>query len=204
MTAAAVVRKLGSHSTALSLVNWWGFTPALDLISHAQRCAETAAGADAAGGAASAPAAADDAGGSDGSEVNILLMGAGDIRHILRTVAVLRRSGSTRPVHFWISERGMELIARQMLQLALAYAPPERLGLQQKAEMFLELLGNSHVRSQTSEFLIATSTRLIELVTDPELMEEHYPLVSLKPLKFSEVSPDEGHLYRLCPDACDH
>jgi dynein assembly factor 3 len=135
-------------------------------------------------GAASAVPSAD---GGEDAEVNVLLMGAGDIRHILRTVAVLRRTGSTRPIHFHVAERGMDLIARQLLQISLAYTPSHRLGLQLKAEMFLELLGNSLVRSQTSEYLVVAANRLIDLVTDPELMEQHFPLVSLKQLKFQEV-----------------
>lgn len=142
-----------------SQINWWGQSPALDLVSfclgpeEGSGVAPATPTADGAAASASpAATAASDDGHADGSlptEFNILVLGAGDIRHILRTGAVARRRGLR--VRFWVAERGMELVARQLLQLALAYAPAERIGLQLKAEMFLEILGNSHVRAQTAE-----------------------------------------------------
>ena len=170
--AVACLLDLVAVTTSYRLVNWWGQTPALDLLQDV-RSAETK--------------------GDDGKpqEINVLLMGAGDVRHILRTVAVARRkaaTGSVTPhIHFWVAERNVELLARQMLLLALAYAPSDQLGLQLKVEMFLELFGNSMIRSQTSEYLAATASRLIDLVTDPDLMEQHFPLVNLTALKFREV-----------------
>lgn len=135
-----------------SQINWWGQSPALDLISFCLVPEGSAASPATADGAVGAAAAASDDGHADGApptEFNILVLGAGDVRHILKTAAVARRRGLR--VRFWVAERGMELVARQLLQLALAYAPAERIGLQLKAEMFLEILGNSHVRAQTAE-----------------------------------------------------
>jgi len=53
-------------------------------------------------------------------------------------------------------------------------------------EMFLEILGNTHVRATTSKYLAAKSKLLTQLVTDPSLMKERYPLVDIAGLKFRE------------------
>ena len=47
---------------------------------------------------------------------NVLVMGAGDARHLLRTMAMAQRSGRSA-VNFYVVEGQMPLIARQLLQL---------------------------------------------------------------------------------------
>lgn len=52
--------------------------------------------------------------------------------------------------------------------------------------MFLELLGNAHIRAKTSEYLAAQAKLLTDLITDPERMKEEMPNVDISGLKFRE------------------
>jgi hypothetical protein len=56
---------------------------------------------------------------------NILVVGSGDLRHVLMTLA-----HASRPLHFYIAESSLELLARHMMFLALISEPLDRLGLQ--------------------------------------------------------------------------
>ncbi|XP_072568766.1 dynein axonemal assembly factor 3 isoform X1 [Paramormyrops kingsleyae] len=105
-------------------VTWWGFSPALDLVSI---------------GAV-----------RQKGRVNVLLVGSGDPRHILKTIAHLR---DTDTLHVWVVENCLEVVARQLLLLSLALTHPRSMGLQEKTEVFLEIFGNSEVRSQTEQML---------------------------------------------------
>lgn len=108
-------------SAGLGVVNLWGFSPALDLQS-----VDGGLEAHLAGRPVDDP-------------VNILCVGAGDCRHVLKTLAHARRhpNGDTRPIHIYVVESAAELVARQLLQLRIALERPEVLGLQEKAETFL-------------------------------------------------------------------
>ncbi|XP_048870412.1 dynein axonemal assembly factor 3-like isoform X2 [Brienomyrus brachyistius] len=105
-------------------VTWWGFSPALDLVSL---------------GAV-----------RQKGRVNVLLVGSGDPRHILKTIAHL---SYTDTLHVWVVENCLEVVARQLLLLYLALTHPRSMGLQEKTEVFLEIFGNSEVRSQTEQVL---------------------------------------------------
>ena len=57
--------------------------------------------------------------------VNILLVGQGDARHVLKTIAAARKRKHGCKIVFWLVENAIELLARQMLFLALAFEPTE-------------------------------------------------------------------------------
>ncbi|XP_071763452.2 dynein axonemal assembly factor 3 [Centroberyx gerrardi] len=118
-------------------ITWWGFSPARDLLSTGPVRQE--------GG------------------VNVLLVGSGDLRHILKTIASLRDTDS---LHIWVIENSMEVVARQLLLLYLALTPQESVGLHEKTEVFLEVFGNSEIRSQTEETLRRAASQLSLSVTD--------------------------------------
>jgi len=143
-------------------VTWWGLSPAFDVV----------------------PAIASDSTG-DGP-VNVLLVGAGDARHILTSIARSYRRPK-RKVHFYILESNLEVVARQLMFLQLAVESPESMSTREKAETFLELFGNSLLRPQTREYLTKAASSLVRLVTsDPEEAAAAFPLVDLTSLKFKE------------------
>ena len=145
----------------LGNVTWWGFSPAFDIL----------------------PAIPTDATGE--GPANALLVGAGDARHILTTLA-RRHRHPKRPLHFYVIESNLESVARQLLFLHLALESPDAIGLQEKTETFLELFGNSMLRPQTREYLARFANLAIRLVTDADSAVETMPAVDLSALKFKE------------------
>ncbi|XP_039991721.1 dynein assembly factor 3, axonemal-like [Xiphias gladius] len=146
----------GRTSEGAGCITWWGYSPALDLLS-------------------TGPVRHD-------GEVNILLVGSGDPRHILKTIAGLRNEES---LHMWVIENSMEVVARQLLLLYLALIPQESMGLNEKTEVYLEVFGNSEIRSQTEEILRRAASQLSLSVTETLEMATH-PCLNTTLLKFKE------------------
>ena len=156
---------------AFGSITWWGFSPALDLqdtdlnLAVSKLKLETTNPND--------------------DVCNILLVGAGDCRHILKTIARSHRH-RCRKLHFYILENSMELYARHMLFLALISEQQKRMGLQEKTELFLELFGNSLIRDQSSQYVEKMSNMFIKMVTDFDYLEKKLPMLDLSLLKFKE------------------
>ncbi|XP_038608403.1 dynein assembly factor 3, axonemal [Tachyglossus aculeatus] len=150
-------------------IAWWGLSPVLDLQ---QEC----------------PLPHSEEGEPPGAELlelNVLLMGSVDGRHVLRTMAQAARWPQRR-VNFFILEPSLENVARQMLFLTLALEDPDKMGLQERVEMFLELWGNSLLRTAVARYLQAQAQLLARLLPEPVRLQELLPLFSLSDLKFRE------------------
>ncbi|KAK3102223.1 hypothetical protein FSP39_009733 [Pinctada imbricata] len=117
--------------------------------------------------------------------LKILLVGAGDLRHTLTTVARSYRHKKCK-LHFYVLENSLELYCRHMLFLALALETPNRMGLQEKTELFMELFGNLLIRKQSSEYIEKMANEFIHMVTDFDYLEEKIPNLDLSQLKFKE------------------
>ena len=76
----------GNQKAGLGSIQWWGFSPATDLAQFTANKNE---------------------------ELNVLLVGPGDVRHVLRTVA----ENPGRKINFYIYEAQVECIARHLLLL---------------------------------------------------------------------------------------
>ncbi|XP_034049601.1 dynein assembly factor 3, axonemal-like [Thalassophryne amazonica] len=146
----------GRASEGMGWITWWGFSPARDLRMAGPVRQE--------------------------GEVNILLVGSADPRHILKTIAGLK---DTDLLHVWVIENSMEVVARHLLLLFLALVPQKYMGLNEKTEIFLEVFGNSEIRSQTEETLKAAATQLCLSVTDTPETDIH-PCLDTTLLKFKE------------------
>ncbi|XP_018423768.1 PREDICTED: dynein assembly factor 3, axonemal [Nanorana parkeri] len=118
-------------------------------------------------------------------ELSILLVGCGDGRHLLKTVCQARR-WPHRKLHFFVIESDLELLARQMLFLTLALENSKQMGLQEKCEMFLELFGNSLIRSKTATYLQEKCRMFINCVTNPEYQQSVLPQLNISSIKFKE------------------
>jgi len=88
--------------------------------------------------------------------INILLVQPGDIRHVILTISRRRRhwTGSLmdmRPIHFYLFEPVMEVLARELtlLQVLNDYQVPIR----QRANTYLEIYGNLKVQRRTCEYI---------------------------------------------------
>lgn len=156
-------------------ITWWGFSPALDLQDRYQSLASKIKNLN----------ISESNGAKKRGKCHILLIGAGDCRHILKTIAHTYRH-ERRELCICVVENNLEIYARHLLLLSIALEPKERLGLQEKTELFLELFGNSLVRPQASEYLQQKSSEFIRMVTDSDYLEAHLPVFNFSQLKFKE------------------
>ena len=143
-------------------IAWWGFSPSLYLIEYMKKHEVE----------------------HNGNEINVLLVGASDSRHLVNTLSQL--SGFYGKVNFYMAESSMENVARQMLMIKLALEDESDHNLQEKSEMFLELYGNSLIRSNTRDYLAKNSNTFIEMVTEPSFAKEYFPYFDFTHLKFKE------------------
>ncbi|KAK7118707.1 hypothetical protein R3I94_022264 [Phoxinus phoxinus] len=140
-------------------VTWWGFGPARDLLNSENMVR------------------------SDG-ELNVLLVGSGDPRHILKTITGLTDSDT---LHVWVIENSMEVVARQLLLLYLSLLTPENMSLHKKTEVFLEVFGNSEIRKETEETLKHAAAQLSLSITNTLSSDSHaHPCLDTSLLKFKE------------------
>ncbi|NP_001258044.1 dynein axonemal assembly factor 3 [Rattus norvegicus] len=150
-------------------VSWWGLSPALDLQAE------------------SPPVDPDSQSKTEHKipELDALLLGSVDGRHMLRTLA-RAMLWPLRRFNFYVLENNLEAVARHMLIFSLALEEPEKMGLQERSETFLELWGNALLRPSVAAFLRAQASHLSNLVPEPDRLEELLPWLSLRPLKFRE------------------
>lgn len=150
-------------------VSWWGLSPALDLQAESPPVdpdlqADTEHGT---------------------PQLDVLLLGSVDGRHLLRTLANVEL-WSPRRFRFYVLENNLEAVARHMLIFSLALEDPEKMGLQEKSEAFLEVWGNTLLRPPVAAFVRAQADRLAHLVPEPDSLAEQLPWISLGALKFRE------------------
>ena len=163
---------MSTPTDGFGTVAWWGFTPAIDLLPLLPKSHTSA------------------------REVHILLVGTSDFRHVIRTLGthLPDYSHSDITLHFHIAEGSVEVLTREIMFATLLTEPHSAIGLQERVEMYLELLGNLHIRTQTFEYLQRVSSRLIGLVTDLDRLEREMPFIDINGLKYKERDQMEGVL----------
>ncbi|KAM3821204.1 dynein axonemal assembly factor 3 [Vipera latastei] len=87
---------------------------------------------------------------------------------------------------FYVLENNLEAVSRQLLFLNLALEPPDKMGLQEKSEIFLELMGNTLLRSQTAAYLQEKAALFIRYITDSDFQLANLPVLDFSALKFRE------------------
>jgi dynein assembly factor 3 len=136
---------------------WWGYSPALDLRHEWERCKHKDP--------------------DNRKELNVLLIGTADGRHILKTLAQTCRHEDKQWVNFYVYEASLDVIARQVMLLTIALEPAEELGLQEKTRLFLELYGNSLVHSKTADFIARKSAQFVHMVTDLDFQVQFFIII---------------------------
>lgn len=135
---------------------FWGLTPALDLLKE-YKCVTNQ----------ELP-----------EEVNILIVGSSDCRHILLTLANRFQHKKVR-INFYIVEACLEIIARQLLLLNITLQPHEALGLEQKTRMFMELHGNTLLRPSVAKYLSSAAVELLKMITNFDYLQQMMSCVQL-------------------------
>ncbi|XP_006814135.1 dynein axonemal assembly factor 3-like [Saccoglossus kowalevskii] len=148
-------------------ITWWGFSPALDFQEKGLEGLHVSGGD------------------GDCEEFNVLMIGAGDCRHILKTISRKHRYPKKK-INFYVIENSLEIYARHMLLLNIALESPQKMGFQEKTELFLEIYGNSLIRSHSSQYIVNKANEFIKYVTDLDYMKEMMPIFDISALKFKE------------------
>jgi dynein assembly factor 3 len=141
---------------AVGFIHLWGFTPACNILSEVE---------------------------VSNSSLNILISGAGDIRHLLRTLSDLATHDINPTLHFYIQETSKENIARDMLLLYLINEI--QLPVRERMELFLDIYGNALMRDRTAEYIDLRARELIKVITDTA-STEFYSILDLADLKFKD------------------
>lgn len=146
-SAEAIIKSMGHHAH-------WGHSCGFDFLAELEDVLEHA-----------------DEEGDTEKPINILLVQPGDIRHILLTISRRRRHtrkdatcySALRPIHFYILEDPIEVLARDVLQLQVIN--DYELPIRQRANVFLEVFGNVRVQRRTSVYLDQLGTQLRSLIS---------------------------------------
>ncbi|KAM0727110.1 Dynein axonemal assembly factor 3 [Formica fusca] len=94
--------------------------------------------------------------------LEVLIVGAGDARHIIKTLA----SSYTHPnrsIIYHVIEPTLEQVARSILLLSVCLE--RNLGLQEATRYYLEILGNTLLRPATAKYLAKCTKQLIDIPT---------------------------------------
>eukprot|EP00747_Dinoflagellata_sp_TGD_P161789 gnl/TRDRNA2_/TRDRNA2_178704_c0_seq1.p1 gnl/TRDRNA2_/TRDRNA2_178704_c0~~gnl/TRDRNA2_/TRDRNA2_178704_c0_seq1.p1 ORF type:complete len:620 (-),score=125.42 gnl/TRDRNA2_/TRDRNA2_178704_c0_seq1:174-2033(-) len=119
----------------------------------------------------------------DDGHVNILVAGGCDIRHVLKTVARRRRHPAGTRLRFFLHDVQAEVVARHILFLQIINNTS--LPIRERMETFLSLYGNTLIREKDSLYVSKLVTELVDFVTD----NSENPLnglIDLSHLKFKE------------------
>lgn len=141
---------------------FWGITPSLNLLEEYKRVTDQ----------------------EIPKEINILIVGSSDCRHILSTIATQYEHEEVT-VNFFIIETCVELIARQLLLLNIALQADETLGLDQKTKIFMEIYGNTLLRPSVARYLSSAASELLKMTTNYEYLQQMMPFTRLH-IKYKE------------------
>ncbi|XP_029161923.1 dynein assembly factor 3, axonemal [Nylanderia fulva] len=116
---------------------WWGYSHPLDLQTEVTKREDQT---------------------SDNLEV--LIVGAGDARHIMRTLASSYLHPD-RNITYHVIEPTLEQVARSILLMSICLE--KNLGLQEATRYYLEILGNTLLRPATAKYLAKCTKQLIDI-----------------------------------------
>lgn len=118
------------------------------------------------------------------SELNILLFGSSDPRHIVKTLAKSYKHDTK--LNFYVLEGCPALVARQIILLSIALEPSHLLTLPTRVHLFMDIYGNSLIRPTSMGYVDSKVNHLIKCVTDLEFNAKMQPIFDLTHLKFVE------------------
>ena len=143
----------------------WGFTPARNLIL--------------------------DDNDKNNQEINILLAGMADLRHILLTTS----KNPNKVINYYIVEESFTSIARDMLLLLILC--DENLGYQNRIETFLEIYGNIGIRKKNVLYIKKLSEMISNYIN--EIDDDNNSLLNnlfdISNLKFKEKDQLDNIIY---------
>ena len=79
-----------------------------------------------------------------------------------------------------------EIYARQCLMLLAITEPNCAFTVQSKAELYLDIMGNSHNRQVTGDYITQKSSVLSEMITDFSYAKDRANFINFEDLKFKD------------------
>lgn len=126
-------------------------------------------------------------------KLDILLFGLGDPSHLIKTLAKSYeyKSGSNDEeeqveLNFYLLEGCVELLARDLVLINVALENDEYFSTNAKTHLYMDLFGNSLLRSASYMYLISKTKQLLKFVTDSDFAEKYAPIFNLELLKYKE------------------
>ena len=162
---------------AIGFTQFWGNSPGFDLRGeeyHAIKSSISATGSEREG---------------QTPRLNIFLTFAADIRHVLKTAAAAhieaKETNQEAPeIHFYMHESQHETIARHLFFLKLIN--DEKLGVRERAELFLAIYGNSLIRDKDACYL-HDSIKMLEQICNEESDDALSELVDFNTMKHRDT-----------------
>lgn len=126
-----------------------------------------------------------------GNELNILLFGSGDIRHILQTLANQRIASAEGhpPVHwnFYLIDGSVDVVARNLLLIDIILSRDSSVSLLGRTHLFMDIYGNTFIRPASRDYQRKRGNLFLNAFSDYEEIPEKYsPLIDLSALKYKD------------------
>lgn len=122
-------------------------------------------------------------------EINILLFGANDPRHLIKTMAKTyshRAKGSVPNLNFYIIDACVEIMARNIALLSIALENPKAMSIRNKVHLFMDVYGNSLLRASTYQYLADKTKSLLKIITDNDWKMKLAPMLYIDKMKYRE------------------
>ena len=158
-------------------INHWGYSPAINLLPETTKSKNLPP-----------------------LPSSMVLLNSGDPRNILYTLWSSKSSKNS--LNFQIVEGQHELLARQILLLAIAL-DRHNYSLKEKVSTYLEVFGNSMVRSVTIDRLDSMINTIVQALTDPDYKSERFPNFDFSRLRQKDIDALENvFVYRMVWRKC--
>ncbi|XP_058835466.1 dynein axonemal assembly factor 3 homolog [Topomyia yanbarensis] len=152
---------------------FWGFSEALDLFEEYRKIQNAAE--------------------EEPTELNILLFGLGDPRHVLKSAAKSFKHGTK--LNFFLLEGCLELVARNLLLISIALENKQQLSVKGKTHLFMDVFGNTLLRPFSTTYINAKAKVLTKLITDDDFAKLTAPVFSFNDLKYKQRDHLENVFY---------
>lgn len=120
----------------------------------------------------------------DENEINILLFGSSDPRHIITALAKSHKYKIK--LNFFVLEGCPALIARDIILLSIALESTDLITLSARTHLFMDIYGNSLLRSTSIGYIDSKANYFIKCITDSTFNEKMQPIFDFSRLKYIE------------------